>query len=146
MSQTYTKEDTAKRYDSARALPAEALTLAMETLQNSLPLSGSRAFSILALAPVASPNLCQETFTVRHRGRTSEAMLTQGKSRRFDNIEWRQVLQRTSLSVRIPLTRLDVQVFHHLEDPVRAFQEMRRVLVSRGCLAIRNGTRENETP
>jgi hypothetical protein len=36
MSQTYLKHDIAMRYDAARALPEEGLTLAMETLQNLL--------------------------------------------------------------------------------------------------------------
>jgi hypothetical protein len=53
MSQTYTKEDAAKRYDSARALPAEALALAMETLQISLPLK--RVKSILDLGAGTGP-------------------------------------------------------------------------------------------
>jgi SAM-dependent methyltransferase len=36
------------------------------------------------------------------------------------------------------------QVFHHLDAPQDALQEIRRVLMPAGCLVIRNGTRENE--
>ena len=146
MSQTYTKEDTAKRYDSARALPAEALTLAMETLQSSLPLKQVKSVLDLGAGTGRFSQSLQETFHCPVIAvEPSEAMLAQGKSRRFDNIEWRQ-----GSAENIPLSTNSVdlvwmcQVFHHLEDPARAFQEIRRVLVSRGCLAIRNGTRENE--
>ena len=146
MSQTYTKEDTAKRYDSARALPAEALTLAMETLQSSLPLKQVKSVLDLGAGTGRFSQSLQEAFHCPVIAvEPSEAMLAQGKSRRFDNIEWRQ-----GSAENIPLSTNSVdlvwmcQVFHHLEDPARAFQEIRRVLVSRGCLAIRNGTRENE--
>jgi ubiquinone/menaquinone biosynthesis C-methylase UbiE len=147
MSQTYTKEEIAKRYDSARALPAEALTLAMETLRKLLP--PKRVNSVLDLG-AGTGRFCQslqETWRCSVIAiDPSEAMLTQGKSRWPDNnIEWRQ-----GSAENLPLGSDSVdlvwmcQVFHHLEDPALAFQEIRRVLMPGGCLAIRNGTRENE--
>jgi ubiquinone/menaquinone biosynthesis C-methylase UbiE len=146
MSQTYTKEDAAKRYDSARALPAEALALAMETLQISLPLKRVKSILDLGAGTGRFSQPLQETFHCPVIAvEPSDAMLAQGKSRRFDNIEWRQ-----GSAENIPLGANSVdlvwmcQVFHHLEDPARAFQEIWRVLAPRGCLAIRNGTLENE--
>ena len=35
------------------------------------------------------------------------------------------------------------QVYHHLDEAPRAFQDIHRVIRAGGCLAIRNGTREN---
>jgi ubiquinone/menaquinone biosynthesis C-methylase UbiE len=147
MSQTYKKQDVAERYDAARALPAEAFTLAMETLRNLLPLKPIQRVLDLGAGTGRFTKSLQETFLCPVIAvDPSEAMLAQGKSRPSDaHIEWHQ-----GSAENIPLRTNSVdlvwmcQVFHHLESPSLAFQEIRRVLRPGGRLAIRNGTQENE--
>jgi ubiquinone/menaquinone biosynthesis C-methylase UbiE len=147
MSRTYIEEATAKRYDGARALPAEALTLAMETLRNLLPLKRVKSVLDLGAGTGRFSKSLQETFHCPiFAVDPSEAMLAQGKNRGLDNnIEWRQ---GTAENIPLSTKSIDLvwmsQVFHHLENPMLAFQEIKRILVPRGYLAIRNGTRENE--
>ena len=147
MSRTYIKQDVAERYDAARGLPAEALALSMGALQNLLPPKQITHILDLGAGTGRFTRHLQETFGCPVIAvDPSEAMLAQGKSRQSDgSIDWRQ-----GSAENIPLRASSVdliwmcQVFHHLEHPGRAFQEMHRVLMSGGCLAIRNGTRENE--
>jgi ubiquinone/menaquinone biosynthesis C-methylase UbiE len=147
MSQTYADEDAAQRYDSARALPAESLALAMKTLRDLLPLKQVARVLDLGAGTGRFSQALQEAFNCKVIAvDPSEAMLAQGKGRWSDSsIEWRQ---GTAESIPLRTNSVELvwmcQVFHHLEDPVMAMREIRRVLTPKGCLAIRNGTRENE--
>jgi len=74
----------------------------------------------------------------------SAAMLDIAKSQNDSTIVWNQ-----GAAENIPLKSQSVdlvfisQVFHHLVQPLKALQEITRVLTSGGYLVIRNGTKEH---
>ena len=146
MSKTYNKKDTAERYDFARELPDETRTLWMNRVRSLVPTTSvSRALDLGGgtgrfAGPIQKSYKCPVTVID-----PSEAMLKQGMERKINNISW-----ICGAAEHIPLytDSIDLvwmcQVFHHLEDPQLAFQEVYRVLKPGGFLAIRNGTREND--
>ena len=146
MSQIYKADGAAQRYDSARALPDETSALWMKTLASALPpdFAPSRILDLGAGTGRFAP-LLRKTFggTV-HAVEPVETMFEVGLSRMFEGVEWHR---GTAESIPLESDSVEMvwmsQVFHHLDDPGTAVQEIRRVLRSGGYVAIRNGTKEN---
>ncbi len=75
----------------------------------------------------------------------SDAMLDKGKAREYKHVYWvRGSAEHIPLGDNVADLVWMCQVFHHLDTPVEAIRQIQRVLSPSGCLAIRNGTRENE--
>jgi ubiquinone/menaquinone biosynthesis C-methylase UbiE len=74
----------------------------------------------------------------------SESMVARARSKNLTDVEW-----KIGSAEKIPAEdgKFDMvfmsNVYHHLDDPDRAFKEIKRVLNKSGFLVIRNGTREN---
>jgi len=146
MSQTYTNPDVAQRYDAARALPQDTITLWMVTPKQWLPLPSVQRILDLGCGTGRFIPALQATFNCPVIAvDPSAAMLTQGKARRAEAVDWLR-----SAAEHLPLRDNTVdmvwmcQVLHHLETPQAALREIWRVLRPSGSVAIRNGTRENE--
>ena len=143
---TYSRKDAAERYDFARELPDETLTLWMNRIQRLVPTTSvSRALDLGGgtgrfAGPIQKLYKCPLIVMD-----PSEAMLKQGVKRKMNGTSW-----ICGVAEHIPLCAdsMDLvwmcQVFHHLEDPQLAFLEVYRVLKPGGYLAIRNGTQEND--
>ncbi len=146
MSKTYEKQEAARRYDSARALPQETSAFWMATLRDALPRNwapgtvldlgaGTGRFAAALLKAFRCPVVAVEP---------SEAMLKEGEGLRL-----RGIIRLQGTAESIPLTAKSVdlvwmsQVLHHLDNETLALQEIRRVLSPGGRLAIRNATKEN---
>jgi ubiquinone/menaquinone biosynthesis C-methylase UbiE len=146
MSRIYDTEGAAKRYDAARSLPQETSALWMATLEAALPRDFSPA-TILDLG-AGTGRFALPLYTAFHcpihAVEPSAAMLAEGRRNTPESITWHH-----GSAEDIPLESACVdlvwmsQVFHHLESPGPALHEIRRVLRTGGCLAIRNGTKEN---
>ncbi len=147
MSKTYEKEGAARRYDSARALPGETASLWMTRLRDALPRdcvpskvldlgAGTGRFAAALREVFRCPVVAVEP---------SEAMLNEGRGRNLDRVTW---CRGTAENIPLDAGSVDLvwlcQVLHHLENDTLALREIRRVLSANGCLAVRNGTKENE--
>jgi ubiquinone/menaquinone biosynthesis C-methylase UbiE len=146
MPRTYEAEGAAQRYDAARALPVETTSLWMRTLVSALPtglapalvidlgagtgrfaeaLQKSLACAVVAIEPVA-------------------AMVGEGRRRALGSVRW---CRGTAEAMPLRAGCADLvwmsQVFHHLDDTEAAVAALRRVLKPGGCVAVRNGTTEN---
>lgn len=146
MSDMYKKKDAAERYDIARALPDETTALWMDKLVKLVPLkSVSRALD-LGGGTGRFAGLLQKTYRCPVVViDPAEEMLEQGRNRGIEGIVW---LCGTAESIALDARSVDLvwmsNVFHHLENPPKAFQEVNRILNTNGYLAIRNGTRETD--
>ena len=146
MSETYTKQDAAERYDSARSLPKETSDLWMNRLRELLPLKSVQKVLDLGCGTGRFVAALQATFNCPVIAvDPSDAMLDEGRSRGDEEVQW---TRGTGENIPLADNAVDLvwmsQVMHHLESTRAAFQEIRRILRSSGCLAIRNGTREND--
>jgi ubiquinone/menaquinone biosynthesis C-methylase UbiE len=146
MSQVFASAGAAERYGPARALPDETLAVWMATLRELFPPeriqtvvdlgAGTGRFTAALHEMFGCPVIAVEP---------SQAMLQQGKGRVSAEIEWRlgSAEKIPAESGSIDLVWMS-QVFHHLDQPDAAFQEIHRVLTPDGYLALRNGTIEND--
>ena len=146
MFRTFEKEDIAKRYDSARALTEGTSDLWMTALAAALP-PDFAPDDILDLGAgtgrFAVP--LHTTFHCRvHAVEPAEAMMGEGKRNAFESVVW---YHGSAENIPLETGSMELvwmsQTLHHFENLDRAFQEIRRVLRPGGCLAIRNGTKEN---
>ena len=147
MSKAYSDGGAAKRYDAARAMPPETAALWMGTLGTLLPGSAPRRVLDLGCGTGRFTELLGRKFGCDVVGvDPSAAMLAEGRSRNLDGVMWKN---GSGESIPLESDSLDLiwmsQVFHHLDDPPVAMDEIRRVLAPGGRLALRNGTRENNT-
>jgi len=146
MSKIYEKKEAAARYDFARALPDETSTLWMERLCELVPKESVTRILDLGGGTGRFAGSLQKTYQCPVITMDpSEAMLEQGIKSGLNNISW-----LCGVAEDIPLDDGTVDlvwmsnVFHHLDDPEAAFQEVYRVLSPAGYLAVRNGTEEED--
>lgn len=147
MSKTYEEQDVARRYDSARVLPEATASMWMNRLRDALPRdclptkvldlgAGTGRFVAALHEAFRCPVIAVEP---------SEAMLNEGRRRNLESVTW---LQGTAERIPLDPGSIDLvwmcQVLHHLENHWLAIREIRRVLSANGCLAVRNGTKEND--
>ncbi|HYH85452.1 MAG TPA: class I SAM-dependent methyltransferase [Pyrinomonadaceae bacterium] len=144
MKNAYVEIETASRYDSARALLQQTMTLWLEALKSSIPEDAVKKILDLGCGTGRFSAALGEAFGCGVVGvEPSAAMLDVAKSRSAPNVEWRR-----GEAESIPLANESVdlvfmsQVFHHFAEPRQALQEIGRVLTPAGYLAIRNGMRE----
>jgi ubiquinone/menaquinone biosynthesis C-methylase UbiE len=145
MSNAYTETAAARRYDSARSLPAETKTLWLNALTSSIPAAAIRKILDLGCGTGRFTFALSETFQCPAVGvEPSAAMLDIARLQAEANVEWRQ---GHGESIPLPDGAVDLvfmsQVFHHFNQPQKALAEIYRVLTPSGFLAIRNGTREH---
>jgi ubiquinone/menaquinone biosynthesis C-methylase UbiE len=140
----YDAPNAAGRYDAARLLSPETMGLWMAALRSTLPQIPINRILDLGCGTGRFTGGLSEEFGCRVVGvEPSESMLGVAMSQRLPNVEWKH----GSADV-IPLADSEVglvfmsQVLHHIPQPDKAFQEIRRVLAPQGCLAIRNATLE----
>lgn len=141
----YSEIETADRYDCARKLPSQTLTQWLEALKASLPHGAIRKVLDLGCGTGRFTTGLSKAFECPVIGvEPSSAMLSIAMSQDAPNVEWKQ-----GEAEQIPLQDESIdlvfmsQVFHHLVKPAQALREINRVLTPKGCLAIRNGTREH---
>lgn len=144
MKNAYNETDTARRYDSARGLPPETKALWLETLKALIPAREVGSVLDLGCGTGRFTSALGEAYGCPVVGvEPSAAMLEVASARGEPHVVWKQ-----GRAEEIPLEDGTVglvfmsQVFHHLEDPRRAFDEVGRVLTPSGYLAVRNGVRE----
>jgi ubiquinone/menaquinone biosynthesis C-methylase UbiE len=144
MKNAYTERGAARRYDSARELPSETKTLWLETLKEIIPAREVESVLDLGCGTGRFTAALGEAYGRPVVGvEPSAAMLEVAAARGETHVTWKQ-----GGAEDIPLEDEAVglvfmsQVFHHLNDPRRAFDEVRRVLTPSGYLAVRNGVRE----
>jgi ubiquinone/menaquinone biosynthesis C-methylase UbiE len=144
MKNAYSETETASRYDSARSLPPQTMTLWLEALKSSIHEREIKKILDLGCGTGRFTAALGEAFGCPVLGvEPSAAMLDVAKSQSAPNVEWKQ-----GEAENIPLESEAVdlvfisQVFHHLAEPQRALREMNRVLSPAGYLAVRNGMRE----
>lgn len=145
MRNVYGETVVANRYDAARSLPPETMSLWMEVLRSSVPVDAIQNVLDLGCGTGRFTGALAQTFDCKAWGiEPSAAMLEVAKSLGHPNVEWKQ-----GAADDIPLEDESVdlvfmsQVFHHLSDPQRAVKEIARVLTPAGFMALRNGTREH---
>ncbi len=144
MSRDFDSPEVASRYQMGRALPAETYDLWMRELQEMLPPAPVRAVLDLGCGTGRFAGPLQALF---HCPVTavdpSPAMLDQARASGGKDISW---MEGSAEAILLADDAVDLvwmsQIFHHLDDPSRAFPEIRRVLRAGGFLAIRQGTRE----
>ena len=146
MTDIYAGKDAAGRYDSARALPDETMALWMSELKRLvLPEAFRRVLDLGGGTGRFAPPIQRTYGCPVIVLDPSAAMLQQGSVLGPAGVSW-----VCGAAERIPLATGSVdlvwmsQVFHHLEDKLRAFAEIRRVLNPAGYLVVRNGTHESE--
>lgn len=144
MKNAYTERDAAGRYDSARGLPSATKTLWLETLKEIIPAREVERILDLGCGTGRFTSALGEAYGCAVVGvEPSAAMLEVAAARGDTHVTWKQ-----GGAEDIPLEDEAVslvfmsQVFHHLNDPRRALDEVRRVLTPSGYLAVRNGVRE----
>ncbi|MFX1265860.1 MAG: class I SAM-dependent methyltransferase [Promethearchaeota archaeon] len=147
MSCVFESNKAAERYDAARSLPEETLTLWMDKLRESVPTGSITSILDLGAGTGRFTACLRDTFGCPVVAvDPSEAMLRQGKRRQLHDI---QCINTTAENMPLKDTSIDLiwmsQVFHHLKNRMIAIQEMQRVLRLGGHLAIRNATQESET-
>lgn len=144
MTKMFSVPEVAERYDRARVLPNETVDLWTDTLKTHLPSrqihrildlgSGTGRFSGALAASFGCPVFALDP---------SYAMLNECQP--VSGVQWAQ-----GCAEAIPLRSDSVdlvwmsQVFHHLDSPERALDEVDRVLANGGMFAVRNGTRESD--
>lgn len=145
MRNAYREEVVARRYDSARNLPAETMSLWMETLKSFIPARAIHRVLDLGCGTGRFTQTLAETFGCVAVGvEPSTAMLEVASSKADPDVEWKE-----GSADNIPLEDQSVdlvfmsQVFHHLPNPQQALVEISRVLSPAGYLFLRNGTREH---
>src|SRR5262249_11233928 len=145
MSNPFGTQEAADRYDLARSLPADTISLWMDTLRSHVPRGEVRRILDLGCGTGRFTGSLGRMFACPVVGvEPSTSMLETALSRQEEGVEWRQ-----GHAEEIPLGDAVVdlvfmsQVFHHLGEPRRALQEIARVLTPAGYLAIRNATRES---
>jgi len=146
MSNVFESKDAAERYDPARLLPEETLTLWMDTLREIVPVDTVTSILDLGGGTGRFVACLRDTFGCPVVAvDPSEAMLDQGRGRGMGGVRW---LGGTAESIPLGNASVDLvwmsQVFHHLADPTAAVNEIRRVLRPGGHLAVRNATLESE--
>lgn len=146
MSKLFESKDAAGRYDPARSLPDETLALWMDTLRELVPAGSVASIVDLGAGTGRFAATLRDAFGCAVVAvEPSEAMLDQGRGRVADGVQW---LAGSAESIPLEDASVDLvwmsQVFHHLDDPVAAFREIRRVLTPGGHLAMRNATLETE--
>ena len=138
---------TARRYDFARALPPATVDAYMNELKRLLPAGsvrrildlgcGTGRFVPALLSAFGSPVIALDP---------SQAMLDHREREADEDVDW---ICGSAEDICLSDNTVDLvwmcQVFHHLDDAQRAFQEIHRVSNRPGHLAIRNGTRENDS-
>ena len=144
MKNAYTETAAALRYDSARALPADTKRLWFEALTGVIPKDRIKKILDLGCGTGRFTAELGQHFNCEVIGvEPSAAMLNIARSQPAAGVEWKQ-----GVAEKLPLENESVdlvfmsQVFHHLEKPELAFQEIHRVLAESGYLAVRNGMRE----
>ncbi len=145
MKSAYTSADSAKRYDSARALPPETKALWIEALKAQIPASEIKTILDLGCGTGRFTLALSEAFGSQVIGvEPSTAMLEVATSQSESNVVWKQ---GQAESIPLESEAVDLvfmsQIFHHLQSPRRAIEEINRVLTPAGYLAIRNGMREH---
>lgn len=144
MKNAYNERDAALRYDSARGLPPETKTLWLEALKAIIPAREVESILDLGCGTGRFTSALGEAYGCPVVGVEPSAAMLEVAAARGE----RQVVWKRGGAEGIPLGDGAVglvfmsQVFHHLEDPRRAFDEIGRVLTPSGYLAIRNGVRE----
>ncbi len=145
MRNAYSEVVVANRYDSARNLPPETMSLWMETLTAAIPAEAINKVLDLGCGTGRFTAALAEAFKCAAVGiEPSAAMLEVASSRADAGVEWKE-----GTSDNIPLEDQSVdlvfmsQVFHHLLNPQQALKEISRVLTAEGYLVLRNGTREH---
>jgi ubiquinone/menaquinone biosynthesis C-methylase UbiE len=144
MKNAYADIETANRYDAARALPPETKTLWLEALKSSVAARDVRKILDLGCGTGRFTSALGEAFGCAVVGvEPSAAMLNVARARCEPNVEY-----CAGRAEELPLENGAVdlvfmsQVFHHFDEPRRALEEISRVLIPEGYLAVRNGTRE----
>lgn len=145
MITAYSKTVVASRYESARRLPPETMSLWMQILKSSIPARAVHKVLDLGCGTGRFTRALAETFGCPAIGvEPSAAMLKVASSKAEAGVEWKE-----GSADSIPLEDRSVdlvfmsQVFHHLPSPKRALAEIFRVLTPAGYLVLRNGTREH---
>jgi len=146
----YQEIKTAGRYDLARALPAETKALWLDALKSSIPVKDVRTILDLGCGTGRFTRALSEAFGCPAIGvEPSRAMLDVAKEQKSNDFS--TVLWKAGQAEAIPLEAQSVdlvfmsQVFHHLVNARKAFEEIARVLTPGGYLAIRNGTLEHNS-
>lgn len=145
MTNVYSEAETASRYDFARSLPSQTITLWLDSLRDAVPATAIEKILDLGCGTGRFTSALAETFGGKAVGvEPSAAMLDIARARPDLNVEWRL---GHAENIPMPDEAVDLvfisQVFHHFVEPQRALREIHRVLTQAGYLAIRNGTREH---
>lgn len=147
MSKMYENKKAAAIYDTARALPEHATSLLTDILKKNTPIDGISSVLDLGGGTGRFSPLLQELYNCPvYALDPSKEMLKKGILRNLNSVHW-----LTSTAEQIPLRSGSIDliwmsnVFHHLENPAAAIQEIYRVLIDRGNLVIRNGTQETDS-
>jgi len=150
MKNAYLEIETAGRYDAARALPDETKALWLDALKSSIPVRDVRSVLDLGCGTGRFTRALSEAFGCPAIGvEPSRAMLDVAKEQ--ESTDSSTILWKAGQAEAIPLEAESVdlvfmsQVFHHLVNSRKAFEEIARVLTSGGYLAIRNGTLEHNS-
>ena len=150
MKNAYCEIETASRYDSARALPAETKALWLDALRSSIPVQDVRRILDLGCGTGRFTRALSEAFGCPAIGvEPSRAMLDVAKKQQSNDSS--TILWKAGQAEAIPLEAESVdlvfmsQVFHHFADARKAFEEIARVLPPGGYVAIRNGTLEHNS-
>lgn len=145
MNNIYADPAAASRYNAARHLPEETKAFWINSLRAVLPEAPVGRCLDLGCGTGRFTAVLAQTFACPVIGvEPSEAMLAVARAEDLPGVEWKQ-----GSAEDIPLDNGAVglifmsQVFHHLDQPQEALQEIHRVLTPGGSLIIRNGTAEN---
>ena len=141
----YDAEDCPERYDAARSLPNQAMSQWLDSVASAA--SGSCIKKILDVgsgtgrfSEALGKKFQCEVIAVE----PSEAMLDKARQKPDESVLW-----EAGRAEDIPADDRAVdlvwmsQVYHHLNDRVKALNEIRRVLTPRGHVVIRNTTMED---
>jgi SAM-dependent methyltransferase len=145
MSNPYDVKSTAVLYDRARSLPDQTLALWLNALKEALNGYHPRRLLDVGCGTGRFTHGLSQTFGCPVIGiEPSQAMLEVARHTATEDVTW---LRGYADGLPLADASADLvflsQVFHHLPDPSAALQEIRRVLVPGGYMAIRNATLEN---